>query len=316
MGSRVREREYEPNAAAVRYAIDESLKLINTVAPGVVTGFDRDRRSASVRSAFPTILKNGRRIPAPVISDVPVLFPQSRGVSMLFDLVAGDPVMLAFSQRGIEYWRDTYAEADPDVSRRFAYGDAFVLPGFGLHPGEEAPWAGRPRADAAWILQRNTENGGYISLSDQADGRTLVNIEGDLVVSGTILSQRGETILDLGPYQWTPQNERKWQLIDPEIIIPDTRDNWQFSVEVAGTRAILTNQVLARTLRRLAPVTPNFTLGAGGGRWPLDTVDAHPGSSQVQASRYYFGRTSDYRLVWAGENASTDDTSWLRIDRV
>ena len=189
--TRVREREYEPNAAGVKFAIDESLKLINTAVPGVVVSYDRARRRATVRSAFPTVLKNGLRVPAPEISDVPVLFQQSRNVSMVFDLIPGDDVGLMFSQRGLEHWLDAYGSADPDVSRFFAYGDAFVLPGFGLHPGDEEPWAGAPKSDAPWIVQRNTESGGFISLTDKQDGTTVVTVSGDLVVTGEITGTGG-----------------------------------------------------------------------------------------------------------------------------
>lgn len=200
MAERIREREYEPTAAGVKFAISESFKLVNTIAPGIVTEFDRDKRRAAVRSAFPTVLKNGLRIPSPEISDVPVLFPQSRGVSMLFDLDAGDPVMMAFSQRGLEHWLDTYEQAEPDVSRRFSYGDAFAIPGFGLHPGEESPWTGRPKSDAPFLIQRNTDSGGFISLSDNEDGTTVVHIEGNLVVSGGISAPAGEPYLTFVRY--------------------------------------------------------------------------------------------------------------------
>ena len=190
MANRTREREYGDDASALNFAIGERLKELNTIVPGVVVSYNRERRRADVKSSFTTVMTSGERIPPPLVIDVPVLFSQSRATSVLQDLEPGDPVLLAFSQRGLENWIDTYEPTDPDFSQMFAYGECIVLLGFGFSPGDTMPYQGAPKADAPFLIQRNTNPGGYLSLTDKPDGSSQFHIEGCLSIS-SILSLPG-----------------------------------------------------------------------------------------------------------------------------
>lgn len=115
---------------ALQGAMDVTLSEMNTVIPGVVESYVNGR--AQVRSSFPKSLANGQELSAPLISNVPVIFPSSsfggKKIRITFPVSAGDGVLLLFSQRSLEGWLSGDMQS-PDDPRMFDISDAIAIPG-------------------------------------------------------------------------------------------------------------------------------------------------------------------------------------------
>ena len=75
------------------------------------------------------LLNDRTQLAAPVIADVPVLHPSGGGYVAHMPLAADDPVMLLFSDRGLEKFKLTYRNSAPDTIMELK--DAVAIPGFG-----------------------------------------------------------------------------------------------------------------------------------------------------------------------------------------
>ena len=139
MTNRTRDRNYEGAASFMRRAFEEQVKELYTAMPGVVLEYDSATRSATVRGAIDILTTDGERLQRPELRDVPVVFPSSTSFALKFPLAAGDDVLLVFSMRGFETWKDSGAYAVPDKVSLLSERDAIAIPG--LWPGsrEEEP---------------------------------------------------------------------------------------------------------------------------------------------------------------------------------
>lgn len=70
-------------------------------------------------------------MPIDIILDVPVIHPSDGGFVVHVPLRRGDPVLLIFAQRGLDAFKETFAEADPQKGAFFNERDAIAVPGFG-----------------------------------------------------------------------------------------------------------------------------------------------------------------------------------------
>ena len=117
-------------------------------------------RRATVRGAFDLLLIDGRRIPRADVPNVPVLWMDSGGYRHSNPLHEGDSVLLVFSMRCLEDWKETHDIASPMNDNIFSEGDAFVIPGFGAvqeyEPvGEGSVWQSN---DGERYISINKEN--------------------------------------------------------------------------------------------------------------------------------------------------------------
>ena len=162
-------------AAALRLALHENLKKINTVMPGVIVEYDDTTRRATVRSALRNLLHDGQQVQRPLIRNAPVWFPEAGGYSIRYQLSAGDNVLLLFSQRGLDEWRSSHTESAPGVGPILSENDAIVLPGLGRQPQSAAA------VDDALVLNGP---GGYLALKDDVVETNMpVSIKADSEVS-------------------------------------------------------------------------------------------------------------------------------------
>ena len=121
---------YDHMPSALRFAMRQMLKGVNTCLPGEVVTYDPGKRTASVRPSVTLLTTDGETVDRPVVPDVPVLFPQGGGFSLSYQLVPGDSVLLVYSQRGISGWKLGYQKAPPDPESLFSERDALAIPGF------------------------------------------------------------------------------------------------------------------------------------------------------------------------------------------
>jgi len=122
------------NITDLRQVIGAELAEVHTTLPGVIV--DYDGQFATVRPTLDKQLANGEVLPAPKIVKVPICWPCAdlNGAQALFSmpLKAGDPVMLSFSERGLDSWLGGQ-DGPPDDPRQFDLSDCFASPM--LRPG-------------------------------------------------------------------------------------------------------------------------------------------------------------------------------------
>ncbi len=123
--------DYANASTALRFALRQALKSINTCLPGLVVSYDAATRRAKVQAALQMVGADGNPVDRPAVANVPVVFPSGGGFSLVFPLEAGDPVLLVYSQRGLRDFKKTHAMSQPGVESFFSYRDAIAIPGFG-----------------------------------------------------------------------------------------------------------------------------------------------------------------------------------------
>jgi hypothetical protein len=115
--------------------LDYYFTQVHTSFPGVVTGYDSATRRATIQPSLKRRARNKEYMDFPLLVDVPVLFPGNKKWTIHFPLEKGDEVLVFFSERSLEAWKDVGQDGieDPDP-RRFALSDAYCIPG--LQPQE------------------------------------------------------------------------------------------------------------------------------------------------------------------------------------
>ena len=163
------ESRYHGLAEALRFALGEWAKSVNTCLPGHIVSYDAGSRRAVVRPALDVLTSDGQRSRAPDIDDVPVVFPSGHAFALTFPLVAGDPVLLVFAQRGLSGFKRAHGRSVPDVDSLFALRDAIAIPGFGLRP---------PNAESTHAIEITSagihlRTAGQLTVTDSQGTRTL-----------------------------------------------------------------------------------------------------------------------------------------------
>jgi hypothetical protein len=115
--------------------LDYYFTQVHTSFPGVVTEYDPATRRATIQPSLKRKGGNKEFIDFPLLIDVPVQFPGTKRFTLHFPLEKGDEVLVFFSERSLEVWKDSGQDGieDPDP-RRFALSDAYCIPG--LQPQE------------------------------------------------------------------------------------------------------------------------------------------------------------------------------------
>ena len=137
MSNRDPDIAYNQLKQVLPFCFSQELKNVHTIAPGIVRGYHALTKRASVQIALNMIvsidgtLDNLKSMARPVILDVPVCHPSGGGYVVHLPLREPDPVILFFSERGIETFKETFDVSDPPIDAIFAERDAIAYPGFG-----------------------------------------------------------------------------------------------------------------------------------------------------------------------------------------
>ena len=116
-------------ASLIRSAIAESLRGVNTGLPGRIVDFDPSSQTATVQPLIRMKQPDGRTESMPVLAGVPVVYPRGGGGAITFPLQSGDGVMVQFSQRSLDEWKEAGGEQTPDDPRMLDMSDAIAVPG-------------------------------------------------------------------------------------------------------------------------------------------------------------------------------------------
>lgn len=127
----VKEQEYNDLADVLKFALDQYMKDIYVMLPGIIQSYNPATRRAVVTPALSRIFTDNTNAPLPPLADVPVIFPCGGGYTMTFPLAVGDAVQLAFNQRGIANFKTNFQQSLPSDESFFSLHDAVAYAGFG-----------------------------------------------------------------------------------------------------------------------------------------------------------------------------------------
>lgn len=102
---------------------------LHVMIPGEIIRYDHTQQRADVHIGVRRPYLDGLDEDAPIITDVPVIFPRSGGASITFPVLPGDTVMIAFADRDIDAWVQHGANEMPADVRMHTTIDAVAIPG-------------------------------------------------------------------------------------------------------------------------------------------------------------------------------------------
>lgn len=123
-----------PKLASVFGVAMETLKEdLHTALPCRVESYDAAKQMVSVqpqiKKAFFDETDERQVERLPVITGVPVQFPQGGGYRITFPIAVGDTGLVLFSEASLDVWLSQGGEVDPLDDRRFHLSDGIFLPG-------------------------------------------------------------------------------------------------------------------------------------------------------------------------------------------
>lgn len=138
--------------------VRSEVERVQTTFPGVVVSYNRARQTAVVQ-VVPRLRWRDPETDelvfeqVPQLPDVPILFPAGAGVSIVWDLAAGDAVWVVLGDRCIGEWKDTgNADTEPPVPRRWDFSDAVAIPG-GQPPAAALSGTALPSAAGMMVVK-------------------------------------------------------------------------------------------------------------------------------------------------------------------
>lgn len=125
----------------IRSIIDTVLADMYVCLPAKIVTYDPSTQYADVQIQLYQKRMDGSLKKYPVISNVPVKHPRANaGAAFIhMPLVAGDDVVLCFSQRSLDNWKTHGGMNDPDDPRMSHITDAFALIGGSAMPDAFTP---------------------------------------------------------------------------------------------------------------------------------------------------------------------------------
>lgn len=111
--------------------VDRKINGIHTAVPGQILSFNNESGLATIKPNMKFKNSKGDLIDYPIISGVPVIFPQSssQNISITFPIKENDGCLIVFAENSIEYW--LYGQ-ETDTELRFDLSNAICIPG--LYP--------------------------------------------------------------------------------------------------------------------------------------------------------------------------------------
>jgi hypothetical protein len=153
--------------------IDKHIGNIHTALPGEIVGFDTETCLASVQPKAQMHLTDGRILNYPVITGVPIVFPQSgTDTAIAYPVKKGDGCLIIVSEQALDYWMDsgtTSSELKHDLT------NAIAIPGLFRVPLEDVKEASK---DDAVIIRKGVNK---IKLT-----KANIAIRGDVSIEGNL----------------------------------------------------------------------------------------------------------------------------------
>lgn len=164
----------------------KTVEGMHTALPGEITAFDPKTGMASVQPKAKFKKPNGEAMGFPVVTGVPVVFPQSANVTIAWPIKPGDGCLLVFSESALDYWM--YGK-ETDTVLKFDLSNAIAIPG--LSAKGNAAMQTACSEDAAVVAAGST------TLKVACDGVTIIGkltVEGEIVATGDVKATKGVSL--------------------------------------------------------------------------------------------------------------------------
>lgn len=113
----------------LRMIIEAAFSGIHTAFPAKVESFDPVLLRCELQPCLQRRYPNAEPSNLPKITDVPVLYPSSGNLTIVFPLDVGSYVLCICSERSLEQWLTAGDVVDPADSRMHDLSDAIAVPG-------------------------------------------------------------------------------------------------------------------------------------------------------------------------------------------
>lgn len=158
---------------------------MHTALPGEIKNYDPTKGIATVLPKAKFTKPDGGTMDFPEIAGVPVMFPQSKNVTIAWPIKPGDGCLLVFSEQALDYWM--YGN-ETDTKLKFDLTNAIAIPN--LVSGENATMQAACDEDAVVITAGDTKVKIAPEVVQATVNETMVKITADSVrakVGGTVL---------------------------------------------------------------------------------------------------------------------------------
>lgn len=111
---------------------------LRVATPAQIVSYDYKTQLATVQPVISRRYDDERVEPFKPINNVPIVFPRSGGASLTFPVKAGDPVLLVFSDRSLDTWKQSGGVQPQDDIRKHSINDAIGFVGISAmtHPSQ------------------------------------------------------------------------------------------------------------------------------------------------------------------------------------
>lgn len=173
-----------------RRSTSETLRLVlesfamdlHVAIPGIVRAYDAATQTATVEPGVQRVLSAADEDAdedapesLPILQGVPVAWPRAGGHFVHWPMVAGDAVLLVFSEADINAWREAGGVVDPGVGTRHGLSGAVAIPGM-FTLGDPNPSAdgsngrvGREGGPFVEFKASTIDVGGAVALAEEPD---------------------------------------------------------------------------------------------------------------------------------------------------
>lgn len=170
--------------------IESQTSRLNTSLPGIITKVREDAYGVflDVQPTVNLMTTLGTDVPRPTILNIPTILPMSSTGGLQFEMNVGDPVVLLFSQRGLEAWKvgDGRPGAPSDM-RMFDPRDCMAMPC--MFPKQTTPAnPGKhtyPHDKSDVVLVHNIGKANEVEIRLKKSGDVVINTIGSVTVNST-----------------------------------------------------------------------------------------------------------------------------------
>ena len=168
--------------------VEANTSRLNTSLPGIIVQVRRDDYGVflDVQPAVNMLSGAGESVPRSVILNVPVIMPMSSTGGLQFELNVGDPVLLVFSQRGLEAWKGGDGKPGiPTSMRMFDPRDCIAMPCMFPKPLSPANPAKHknPHSASDVVLVHNIGKANEVEIRLLKSGDVVINCPGIVTVN-------------------------------------------------------------------------------------------------------------------------------------
>ncbi|MCP4482082.1 MAG: hypothetical protein GY817_04685 [bacterium] len=116
-----------------------SIAGINTAMPALVKAFNADNKTCDVKPVFKKKYSDNEIVEYPLLTDVPIVYPQTKKAIISYPLEVDDYVLLVFNQRSIDRFKQVGGIEEHKDNRICHLNDAVAFVGvYPLGQGEPA----------------------------------------------------------------------------------------------------------------------------------------------------------------------------------